>query len=221
VNDPATVPGRRIRVWDLPTRLFHWTLVAAVAAMWWSAENHEMDLHLRLGTFVVGLLAFRLAWGVLGGSTARFASFVRGPRAAIDYLRGRSGPAIGHNPLGGWSVIAMIALLCAQVGLGLFASDEDGFAVGPLSNHVSYETARDLAELHEILFNVLLALIALHVAAILFYALVRKDNLVGPMIHGRREAPEGAEELNPAGPVRFLVALAFAVLATLLLTRWL
>lgn len=211
----------RVRVWDLPTRLFHWLLVVLIAVMWWSAEYHRMDIHLLVGPIVLGLLLFRLLWGVIGGSTARFANFLKGPRAAMSYLNGRAAHALGHNPLGGWSVAVMLLLLCTQVGLGLFASDEDGLHAGPLSKFVTYESARKLAHNHELLFNILLVFMALHVAAILFYAVVRRTNLVGPMLHGRREAPAGAAGLVPASPARFLIAAAIAIGVTLLLTRWL
>lgn len=211
----------RIRVWDLPTRLFHWLLVVAIGIMWWSAEYREMDIHLLTGRFVLGLLVFRLVWGVIGGSTARFANFLKGPRAAMSYLSGRAAHVLGHNPLGGWSVAAMLLLLCTQVGLGLFASDEDGLYAGPLSHFVSYDSARKLAHNHHLVFNILLAFMALHVAAILFYAAVKKNNLVGPMLHGSRDAPEGAAGFTPVSPIRFLIAAAVAVVATLVLTRWL
>jgi cytochrome b len=215
------VTAARPRVWDLPTRLFHWLLVAAIGVMWWSAEYHRMDIHIAIGGVVLGLLVFRLVWGAIGGSTARFVRFVKGPRAIAGYLAGRAAPAPGHNPLGGWSVVAMLLLLGVQVGLGLFATDEDGFVAGPLSHYITYDSARKLAHNHHLVFNILLAVMALHVAAILFYALVRKTNLVGPMLHGRSNLAEGAGALVHASRTRFLIAVAIAVLVTLLLTRWL
>jgi cytochrome b len=214
-------PRIRVRVWDLPTRLFHWLLVGLIGVMWWSAEYHEMDIHLLVGPLVLGLLLFRLVWGVIGGSTARFVNFLKGPRAAISYLNGRAAHVLGHNPLGGWSVAAMLLLLCTQVGLGLFASDEDGLYAGPLSHFVTYDSARSLAHNHHVVFNILLAFMALHVVAILFHAVVRKNNLVGAMLHGNRDAPEGTAGLAPASPARFAIAAAIAVGATLILTRWL
>ncbi|MGE0179220.1 MAG: cytochrome b/b6 domain-containing protein, partial [Sphingomonas sp.] len=145
----------------------------------------------------------------VGGSTARFTGFVRGPGAVLAYLRRRTGPAHGHNPLGGWSVVLMLLLLSVQVGLGLFASDEDGFDAGPLSHLVSFESAQRLLENHETLFNILLGLIGLHVLAVLFYWL-RGDNLVRPMIDGRRGAAEGLVPLRAAPARRFAIVLILA-----------
>lgn len=200
-----------VRVWDLPTRLFHWLLVIAVAFAWISAENGLMDWHRRAGLTVLGLVVFRLVWGLIGGSTARFAGFVTSPARALEYLRaGSAAPQrAGHNPLGGYSVLALLALLAAQVSFGLFATDTDGLESGPLSFLVSYDQSRDFADLHEIGFNLLVAMIALHLLAILFYRLVRKRNLIAPMITGRDaqlDASHGA--LAPAGPLRFVVAAA-------------
>ena len=207
MSEPVEGPARRILVWDGQTRLFHLLLIVLFAVQWWSAKTDRIDLHIATGLALLGLVLFRLVWGVIGGSTARFAGFVRGPRAIIAYLRGRTMPTAGHNPLGGWSVVAMLLLLLVQTGLGLFASDEDGFDAGPLAHLVSLETSQRLLENHETLFNILLGLIGLHIAAVLYYLLVRRQNLVTPMISG---AGEGAEPLRPAGTGRFIVAAALA-----------
>ena len=205
----------RVKVWDAPTRVFHWALVVLIPLSWWTAEQERFDLHVPLGLVTLGLLLFRLMWGFVGGSTARFAGFVKGPRAAIDYLSGRAPPVLGHNPLGGWSVIAMLAALAAQVGLGLFAGDEDGLESGPLAHLVSYDLAEEIADLHEDMFDVLLVLIGLHVAAILFYAIVRRRNLVKPMITGSDDAPEDAPPMRQAPAWRFVLAAGAAAAATL------
>jgi len=160
---------------------------------------------------VLALLVFRLIWGFVGGSTARFAGFVRGPRAIVAYLRGAAPPAIGHNPLGALSVLALLAMVGLIVGLGLFASDEDGVLPGPLSHLVSYEAAEAATELHEALFDPLLALIALHFAAILYHAAVKRDDLIGPMLTGRGSAPDGVEPMRPAPAWRFVAALLLAL----------
>ena len=201
----------RVRIWDAPTRLFHWTIVALVALQWWTAEEEEIDLHVTLGLVTLGLLVFRLIWGLVGSSTARFASFVKGPRAIFDYLRGRAGYVLGHNPLGALSVICLLGGLAVQVGLGLFASDEDGLFGGPFAHLIDPDLSEEIAELHEDLFDVLLVLIGLHVAAILYYALVKRDNLVGPMITGRRDAPEGVEGMRAVPAWRLVVAALLAV----------
>ena len=200
----------RVRIWDGPIRLFHWALVMLLPLQWWTAEEDMMELHILLGMIVLGLLLFRLTWGVIGSSTARFTSFVRGPRAAIAYLRGRAAPAIGHNPLGALSVLAMLVVLAGHVTLGLFASDEDGLYSGPLAHLIDYDLSEEAAELHEKSFDLLLVLIGLHLAAIAYYALVRRKNLVGPMITGRGEAPEGASALQTAPLWRLSIALAVA-----------
>lgn len=185
---PVVTIVNDVRVWDWPVRLTHWLFVFCIAVSWWSAEQHAMDWHRYSGYALLGLLIFRIYWGFAGSSSARFSRFLRGPRELIAYLR-ESREAhrdAGHNPLGGWSVAAMLALMLAQVVLGLFVSDVDGLESGPLSHLVSFDTSRTLAEIHEIVFNLILALSALHVAAILFYLLVKRDNLVSAMLTGKR-----------------------------------
>lgn len=178
------------RLWDLPVRLVHWSLPVLLLGLWLSAENGKLELHETFGEIMLGLLAFRLLWGLVGSSTARFTSFVRGPRHISTYLRGlRSkdhAPIVGHNPLGGWSVLALLGLLCLQVGLGLITQDTDGIQSGPLNYLVSYDTAEQARELHELVFNLILGLVAIHLAAIAYYRFVRKDDLIAPMITGRR-----------------------------------
>lgn len=203
----------RVRIWDWPTRLFHWLLVVLIPLQWWTARQDMMEQHMLLGTVVLGLILFRLLWGLFGSSTARFGNFVKGPRAMVSYLSGRAAHVLGHNPLGGWSVMAMLGLLSLQVGLGLIASDEDGLNSGPLSHLVDAERAEAAAEWHEWTFNLLLALIALHVAAILFYALFRRRNLIGAMLTGAGSAEEGVASMQPAPVWRLLLAAAVAAAA--------
>lgn len=188
--DMSDAPAR-LRIWDLPTRLFHWTLLPLLGFAWWTAEERMLDWHRLAGYSIFTLLLFRLIWGITGSSTARFSNFVGGPTTLFRYVRGHmfnrsATPAPGHNPAGGWSVIAMILLLATQVGLGFFSVDIDGMESGPFSYLVEFETGRVAAEWHAFIFNVILALTALHVVAILFYLLHRRDNLVGPMISGSR-----------------------------------
>ena len=207
----ADQPAGKVRIWDGPTRIFHWALVLLIPAMWWTAENEQVALHVTLGLVMVGLILFRLIWGIVGSSTARFASFLKGPRAVMSHLRGAGAPGIGHNPPGGWSVAAMLIVLVVQVGLGLFAEDNDGLAAGPLSSLVSADTAETLTDLHDFMFNVLLALIALHLAAVLYYALGKRRNLVGPMITGSGAAPAGVEGARKVSLLRIAFALAVSV----------
>jgi cytochrome b len=208
---PPSPAPERVRIWDWPTRAFHWLLVLLIPALWWTAKNDRMELHVTLGVVMAALLLFRLIWGVVGSSTARFSNFIKGPRGVLSYLNGRAAHALGHNPIGGWSVAGMLALLTTQVGLGLFASDDDvgddgQLVMGPFSLWLEDETVEWVTETHEWLFYVLLALIALHIAAILFYALKRR-NLVGPMLTGRGAAPHGTAPMQPAPAWRLLLAL--------------
>lgn len=212
----APAPGR-IRIWDLPTRLFHWAIVLLIPALWWTHEIDRLDLHLILGEVMLGLILFRIFWGLIGSSTARFLGFVRGPAGIFRYLKGESAAAPGHNPLGGWSVMVMLLLIATEVGLGLFVSDEDGLNEGPLAHLISYDSARILAHRHETVFYILLGFIALHIGAILFYLLVKRDNLVGPMVTGSG-AGEG-EGMRPAPLWRFLLAAALAIGLTLWIAR--
>ena len=212
-----TIEPKRVAVWDLPTRLFHWALVALIGFSWWTARNDEVELHIWSGLAVLTLLIFRLLWGFFGSSTARFAYFVRGPRAMLDYVRDTRGwTAVGHNPLGAASVIAMLLVLVAQVGLGLINSDEDGLAEGPLAPLVNSETNELAHEWHHELFDVLLILIGLHIAAILFYRLVLGRKLTKPMITGSAALDPKAEPMRPGKWWVALLCLAFA----LAVTRW-
>lgn len=205
----------RVAVWDLPTRLFHWTLAALIAFCWWTAEEHEYDLHLWSGMAVLTLLLFRLFWGLFGSSTARFDTFVRGPAAVRDYLAGRW-RGIGHTPLGALSVVALLGLTAIEVGLGLFASDEDGLLLGPLSGFVSPAFSDELAEIHEALFDVLLVVIGIHVAAVLFYWIVKKRNLVWPMVTGQAKLEPGTEPMHRG---KWWVAV-LSLVAAIAITRW-
>lgn len=206
-----------VPVWDLPVRLFHWTLVGLIAFSWWSAENERIQWHIWSGLGVLSLLLFRLFWGVFGSSTARFGSFVRGPRAVLDYTRNPRGwRDIGHTPLGAVSVVALLGLLTLQVGLGLVLSDEGGLITAPLNRFVSFDTAERAHDLHELLFNVLLGFIGLHVAAIVFYRIVYGKRLTGAMVTGRTLAESGAQPLRPG---KWWVAL-LCLVAAIAITRW-
>lgn len=182
------------KIWDGPVRLFHWSLVGLLAFSWWSAETHHMDWHQYSGLAICALVVFRLLWGLFGSNTARFAEFVRGPRAIWAYLRppvpGGQEP-IGHNPVGAWSVILLLAILIVQVLSGLFAVDVDGIESGPMSYLVDFDQGRWAAEIHGLSFNVLLALSALHVLAILYYLIFRRRDLIRPMITGKGPATAG------------------------------
>lgn len=206
---PATQP-----VWDLPVRLVHWLLAALIGFSWWSIENHHTDWHMWSGFAILTLLLFRLLWGVVGSSTARFAHFVRGPRAVGDYLRGRW-KGVGHSPLGALSVVALLGAIIVQVSLGLISQDEDGIYAGPLAGLVSSDTSDEARDIHELWFNVILALIVLHVAAILFYRL-RGRRLTKAMITGRAVIDPEAQPMKPG---KWWVAVLCLVVA-FAVTRW-
>jgi cytochrome b len=204
-------------VWDLPLRLFHWTLAGLIAFSWWTSETAHVDWHIYSGFGIMTLLIFRLLWGFFGSSTARFSSFVRGPKAIATYLRDPdSWSGRGHNPLGALSVLALIGLLLIQVGLGLILTDEDGTTSGPLAKFVSFETSEAAHELHETLFYALLALIALHIAAVAYYWLFRRKRLIGPMITGKSTQAAPSEPYRPA---KWWVAL-ICLVVSLAITRW-
>jgi cytochrome b len=204
----------KVPIWDLPVRLVHWTLAGLIALSWWSAEYHHDDLHIWSGLAVLTLLIFRLLWGLVGSSTARFATFVRGPRAVLAYLRG-GWRGIGHNPLGALSVLALLGLVAVQTGLGLVASDEDGLMEGPLAGLVSLDASASARDLHEDLFDILLAFIALHIAAIIYYKL-RGKGLMKPMVTGRGEAAPGVRPMRQGKLWVAILCLAVA----LAITRW-
>jgi cytochrome b len=206
-----TTPSRpAVRVWDVPVRLVHWATVIAVALSWWTGETGRLEWHRWSGYALLGLVTFRIYWGFFGSSTARFRQFVRGPRAVAGYLRGAWNVAAGHNPLGALSVLALIVLLLAQVMLGLFAVDVDGIESGPLSLYVSFETGRLAAEWHEAVFNVLLALTALHIVAIAWYRVVKKERLVEAMIHGTRAYPQDVPPVQHASLLRLVLGIVLA-----------
>lgn len=203
-HDPAATALRLTRVWDLPTRLFHWLLASLVVFNAITGQfagdlgSDWLARHLLSGYAILALLLFRLGWGFVGNRHARFASFVRGPRAVLDYLGSLTGrrPAVahhGHNPLGGWSALAMLCTLAVQAVSGLFLSDEDLGIEAPLAKHVANRTIDLLGRVHESAFWLLLALVAIHVSAIVFYRVIKAENLVRPMITGDK-ALAGVED---------------------------
>lgn len=201
----------RIKVWDLPTRVFHWSLVLAVALAFATGLQGGpwMVWHGRIGLFILGLLIFRLAWGVMGSTYARFSQFVRGPAAIRLYLSGRW-HELGHNPLGALSILVLLGLLLFQATSGLFATDDIAFS-GPLKRWVSHQTSIWLSGLHREAIWILGGFIALHIAASLFY-LARGQNLIRPMITGYVLSREPmARPAEGGGPLALLIAIALAI----------
>lgn len=209
---------RRVKLWDLPVRLCHWLFVLLLPALWWTAETRDIDLHVKLGLGMLGLVAFRLVWGLVGSSSARFAAFLKGPGAVLGYLKGLSGPqqpSVGHNPAGGWSVVILLTLLAVQVTIGLFAQDVDATHSGPLNHLVSYDTGDRMRHWHELGFNLILAFVVLHIAAVGYYLFAKKDNLVRPMVTGSRDLPESLAAPRIAPWWRAVLVALFAALLAL------
>jgi cytochrome b len=208
--------GSRL-VWDLPVRVTHWALVLAVAGCWAThyAGVAWFTWHRRLGYVVLVLVAFRVVWGLVGTQHARFAAFVRSPGAVLAYLRGRGRPAVGHNPLGALSVIALLGLMLLQASTGLFANDEI-MNMGPFYGWIAPELSNRITSLHRASSDWLLAMIGLHLAAVMFYVKFLRQPLVSAMITGRKPATA-----VPAGEAidasRTLLAIAIvAVIASVL-----
>ena len=197
VVEPSASPSVAVRVWDLPTRLFHWVLVASVLGSFTTGYlgGNAMAWHLRFGYLAFTLLLFRLLWGFCGGRWSRFRNFAYAPATSMRYLRGQSRPEehhdVGHNPIGALSVFALLAFLAAQVATGLFADDEIA-TTGPLNRFVTGHTASLLTHWHKDFGQrIIMVLVLLHVGAILFYLLRLHRNLVVPMLNGDKVLERG------------------------------
>lgn len=207
-----------VRIWDLPTRLFHWLLAVSVIGLIVTAKvgGDAMNWHFRLGYVVFALLLFRLVWGFVGGRWSRFASFFPTPTRLGRYLRGQARPEdhAGHNPLGAFSVLAMLLVLAAQVGTGLFSDDDIAFA-GPLTGLVAGSTVRAASSYHKDVGQLLvIGLVALHLLAIAFYFFAKRKNLVRPMVTGDKTRAEvGGVTAATDGFRRRALALVLIALA--------
>ena len=204
-----------MRVWDAATRLFHWTLVALVAGAWFCAETGRFRLHILCGLGVLALLIFRVVWGFIGSETARFSRFLGNPARALHHLAHftERGPdtEVGHNAAGGWMVLGLLILLALQVATGLLNSGGFDDPPGPLAGHVS-DFLADLAyQAHGIVFTVLMVAVGLHILAVLAYALVKRHDLVRPMITGRKRLPAATRQPRMASPLLALVVFLLAL----------
>lgn len=218
-SDPEPLPAASavVEVWDLPLRIFHWVLVALLIAAVVSGKigGNAMDTHLKTGYCITVLLVFRILWGFVGSHHARFVSFVRGIRCVAAYcrklIRGEAHAECGHNPLGGWMVIVMLTVLAIQACTGWFAND-DIMSEGPLAAMVDKDMSDYLTVIHKLNFEALAVLAGMHVLAIGFYLLVKKTNLIRPMISGRAEVtPEQALSCPPISRYTNLGALALLI----------
>ena len=220
VNNDIENKKYSIRVWDISTRLFHWMLVGLVifSLITGNIGLSAMKYHEWSGFAIIILISFRLMWGIWGGQHSRFNSFVKGPQAVVRYarslMRNDTKHHIGHNPLGGWSVIAMLTSLMIQAGTGLFAND-DILTEGPLYHLVSKETSDLLTGIHHLNLKVLVVLVIIHICAVLFYLIVKRENLIKPMITGNKiwDHPHEPRWGNPL--VALILVAAVAVMAYL------
>lgn len=208
-----------VRVWDLPTRLFHWVLALTIIGSVVTAKigGNAMVWHFRLGYVVFALLAFRLLWGLMGGRWSRFASFIYAPGTFLRYLRGQSKPGehldVGHNPLGSLSVFALLSLLAVQVATGLVSDDEIA-NVGPLNRYVATDTGLAATGWHKGWGgDILIGLVVLHVSAIVFYLVAKRVNLVRPMLSGDKMLPPGTPASADGAGTRALAAALIAACA--------
>lgn len=212
----AAAAGGKVRVWDLPTRLFHWSLVALIVVSVVTAKigGNAMDWHMRSGYALLTLVLFRILWGLAGDRHALFAAFPPSPKAAFAYLRS-GGRSVGHSPLAAWSVYALLAALLLQAATGLFANDAI-FTEGPLAKRVSNATSDFLTRIHHLNEWTLWLLIGLHLAAVAFYFFVRRDNLVLPMLVGDKhgiDAPAAQDDWIIRTRAALFLALAAGLVA--------
>ncbi len=215
--------SKPVRIWDIPTRLFHWVLVLLIVNSYVTQWQSWMDLHILCGEAILALLLFRVVWGVVGSDTARFGFFLKSPIAAFHHLlhlrKREPDTEIGHNAAGGWMVIGMLALLFAQVGTGLFTADDDALVEGPLRHLVSKETSDLLGMLHDKIFDAIKIVVILHIAAIVVYLVVKGHNLVRPMVIGTKDIAEPVTKPRFRSPVLAAVILVIAAAAVAALVR--
>ena len=206
----------KVRVWDGWVRLVHWSIVLLIGLSWWSIETGRMRVHYLSGYAVLTLVLFRIAWGFVGSDTARFGRFLRSPVAALRHLahfrRPEPDREIGHNAAGGWMVLVLLALLLAQPLTGLFADSGYG-DYGPLAKSVAAETSDRLTGLHHRNFNLILLAAGLHVLAVLAYRLVKRHDLLRPMLTGWKSLPAGMAPPRLGSPALAAALLGAAALA--------
>ena len=211
-------------VWDVTTRLFHWIAAALVVAAYVTLRMNWMNWHARVGDALLALLIFRLLWGFFGSETARFSRFLASPRAAMRYLaqlfRREPDCQVGHNPAGGWMVLLLLAVLVGETLTGRYVAN-DIAEEGPFSALVPAPVANAIAALHAIFWDAILAAVALHLLAILAYAVAKGHNLLLPMITGRKSLPVGVPQPRMAGQLRAAILITCSALATAVIANFL
>ncbi len=221
---PVDPPNRSILVWDLPIRLFHWLTVALIAAAYVTWRLNAMDWHAYAGEALLALVLFRLAWGFIGSDTARFVLFLASPRAAVRHLahmfRREPDEQAGHNPAGGWMVVLLLGLLLGQSLTGIIDNNDVADA-GPLSDMMPAWLSNLIDDLHGWLWDALLVAVVLHVFAIALYAVVKRQNLVRPMLTGRKTLPANARPPRVASRVLALLTLTSAAAVAVMLASFL
>ena len=210
-----------VKIWDLPLRIFHWLLVISVIVMFISANFGFFDVHIFTGKCIAILLLFRIIWGFVGSSNARFSSLFFHPREYIRYIatlvHRKPSHALRHSPIGSLAVIALLLMVTAQLATGMVASDIDGLVEGPFAYYVSYDFSRWATGIHHTTKKFLIALIVLHLAANAFYYFFKKDNLVGPMISGRRPTPPELASEQPTIAPTWKGIVTILVTATIMI----
>ncbi|MES2951899.1 MAG: cytochrome b/b6 domain-containing protein [Pseudomonadota bacterium] len=216
----------KVRVWDLPTRVFHWSLVVCFVGLVITGQigGAAMDWHFRFGYTVLSLLMFRAVWGVFGGRWSRFSAFVVGPVTILRYLQGRGTPlqTVGHNPLGSLSVLALLAFALLQVATGLISDDEIA-TTGPLAKMVAGSWVSFATYYHaKVGQYILITLVLLHIAAVVFYQTVRKERLIQSMLTGDKEVAEPFDNARDDVRSRALAAVVLLACITLVtgLVQW-
>ena len=211
-----------MRVWDVPTRLFHWAIVLLLGASWITQRLDWMELHFLSGYSMLAMLLFRLGWGFFGSETARFRHFLRGPLEAFRHLarlhRPEQDTQIGHNAAGGWMVLVLLVLLAVQVATGLCAND-DISAQGPLGDYVGKDWSDWLTHIHAVNFELIELAIGLHIIAIAAYAALKRQDLLRPMITGRKRLPATTPPPKLASPLLAIALFGMAAAAVAVLVN--
>lgn len=214
-----------MRVWDAPVRLFHWTLVALVAAAVLSIEVfNNLRIHMLIGQAILALLVFRIVWGFIGSDTARFAKFLRNPIHAVTHLmqmtKKEPDTEVGHNAAGGWMVLVLLLVLLAQTATGLLSADEESFVEAPLNHLVGGALGGKILSWHRLIFDGILVLVGAHVLAVIAYAVLKRHDLVRPMITGKKRLPAATPQPRMRSPwLGLAVAVGSAVAVWLLVTK--